>query len=372
MRKTKIYFSSVRDHINSLLEAEGLNIEEQFKNELFIFLSRICVYHEEEVKIRPNIIICSDIQAVSKGVINSQILKLNTGDSNGSDMGKILKAIVPFCNNGWIVFIDLKNAQSGTIDYGIIRSFNGITGLPFVENVTEVNPEDVEYLGYKFIEVRVLSDFEVQLQGLNNNSLVIDFRIHDEVDQYPLDVLNNLVADITSGFDYSQIVNAVGQKVDVLDLERDLKNSFSNFLKLLSQRVHGTILLVVKDGFTPGDLIKDGVWLEKPINLSEYALNAGSIFKDITSNEIFYAYSSLFIEMLNIDGITVINCKGEILGYNVFVNKSSTSSQQTVGSGGARKRAAKALLAEANDSFIGVYFQSQDGHAFYERVKKDE
>lgn len=372
MNKLKISFSNVRENINSLLEEEGLIIDERFKNEIFIFLSKICVYQEEEVKIRPNIVICSNIHNVAKEVTNCQVVKLNTGKSDGTDMSKILKSIVPFCNNGWIVFIDLSKSEHGIIEYGILRSFSGITGLPFVESVTEINPEDVELLSYKFIEIRVLSNFEVQLQGLKNNSLVIDFRIHDEIDQYPNDVMNALVCDIISGTILDQISNAEGVKLETVDLSRDLKNSFLNFLKLLSQKVHGTILLIVKEDFVPDELLRDGVWLENPISLTEYALNAGSIYKDILSNEIFYAFSSLLIEMMNIDGITVINCKGEILGYNVFVNKSSTAAQQAVESGGARKRAAKALIAEANDSFIGVYFQSQDGHAFYERMRYDE
>ncbi|MCZ8495575.1 hypothetical protein [Priestia megaterium] len=372
MNKLKISFSIVRENVDSLLSEEGLILENSLKNELFIFLSKICVYQEEEVKIRPNIIICSDIKAAAEGVTNSEVVKLNTGKSDGSDMSKILKSIVPFCNNGWIVFIDLLNAEKGDIDYGIIRSFNGITGLPFVENITEINPEDVELLNYKFIEIRVLSNFEVQLQGLKNNSLVIDFRIHDEADQYPNDVINDLVGDIISGINFDDLKNTDGKSFNILDLNRDLKNSFSNFLKLLSQKVHGTILLIVKEEFQPGDLLKDGVWLDKPINLTDYAMKAGSIYKDITSNEIFYAFSSLLIEMMNIDGITVINCKGEILAYNVFVNKSSTTTDQKIGSGGARKRAAKALVAHGDDSFIGVYFQSQDGHAFYERVDRSE
>lgn len=367
MGKIKVLFSSVIKNIDSLLEDEGIVLSSGYKKELLIFLSKICSYQEEEVKIRPNIILCNNIRAVAEGVTNSEIIKLNSGKVDGNDMSKILKSIVPFCNNGWIVYIDLLNTKQGIIDYGVVRSFNGVTGLPFVENVTEINPEDLKYLSYKFIEIRVLSDFEVQLQGLQTKVLVIDFRFHDEECQYPNEVIKDLIEDIISDAD---IENFDGDCTELHEIQEDLSNSFSNFLKLLSQKVHGTILLVVNKDFVPGDLLKDGVWLEKPINLTDYAYKASN-YKNSNYSEIFYAYSSMLIEMLNIDGITVMNCKGEILGYNVFVNRSSASIDSDE-SGGARKRAAKTLLHGNDPTFIGVYFQSQDGYAFYERVNIDE
>ena len=80
-------------------------------------------------------------------------------------------------------------------------------------------------------------------------------------------------------------------------------------------------------------------------------------------------YISL-LEMLNIDGITVVDDKGRIRAYNVFVSPDVTDAANL--SGGARKRAANYLKKQNNSGYIGVYFQSQDGMSIYERVESYE
>mgnify|MGYP002657831126 CR=1 FL=1 len=69
--------------------------------------------------------------------------------------------------------------------------------------------------------------------------------------------------------------------------------------------------------------------------------------------------------MLNFLGITVIDTSGRIRAYNVFITPNNGIE---VTYGGARKRAAQALLDNKNSDYVGVYFQSQDGNYFYERV----
>ena len=64
--------------------------------------------------------------------------------------------------------------------------------------------------------------------------------------------------------------------------------------------------------------------------------------------------------------VTVVDTKGRIRGYNIFI---SSHSKEKIITGGARKRAAYTLIESKNSGYIGVYFQSQDGNYFYERIK---
>jgi len=73
------------------------------------------------------------------------------------------------------------------------------------------------------------------------------------------------------------------------------------------------------------------------------------------------------MEMLNFDGITIVDNAGKIRAYNVFI---TPESGENIVNGGARKRAATSLLNTKNKDYIGVYFRSQDGNYFYERISK--
>ena len=64
--------------------------------------------------------------------------------------------------------------------------------------------------------------------------------------------------------------------------------------------------------------------------------------------------------------ITIVDTMGRIRGYNVFI---TPHNKDNIITGGARKRAAHALLDSQNEDYVGVYFQSQDGNYFYERIR---
>ena len=72
--------------------------------------------------------------------------------------------------------------------------------------------------------------------------------------------------------------------------------------------------------------------------------------------------------MLNYDGITIVDNMGRIRAYNVFIKPEKFNKNATTG--GARKRAAYAIINSGIRKIVGVYFHSQEGEIFYEEVKK--
>jgi hypothetical protein len=345
-----VHFASVKSILKNIIKEERIVLPRKFFPNFLHLISKVCNYEEEGKKIRPNLVLGFKIKEAVTQVPNHSFIPLKVGKRDGSDLEKILKAIIPFCNNGWIVYIDIKD---DLIEYGLLRAFNGPKGLSLTE-VLFINSGQNGEVDYGLIGISVISNYEMCISGLRSNAMTIDFRlILNSNNQAGNCEYNKMAEDITS---------------DIIDLEdrKSLVKVFEKLMKLSSQRVHGTICLVVKKDFTIPEFIKDGIWLTQPINLAESALNTQTGIE----SEKYYGVSGLIMEMMNVDGITVIDSQGKIRGFNVFINQAKVV-EIKVG-GGARKRAAYSLLNTRDTNILGVYFQSQDGNAFYERMSEFE
>ncbi|MGE6367207.1 hypothetical protein ACQKD9_26595 [Bacillus paramycoides] len=347
---TRIYFSDVFERISQFISDENIHIDKEFLGSLLRFLSKVCNYEEEEIKIRPKLILTKNIEKVLKTVPNHFKVKRGTGGRNGEDFDKMIKAIMPFCNLGWYVYVDF---QDDKIEYGIIRSFSGPKGLTLTETLYSNNLNEE---GVSIVEISVASKYEIDIRGVKQENLIIDFRLVSEDQQdYPT-IIEEMAGDIVA-------------KIDDQETREKLGDVFKKLLRLPQDRVHGTICMVVDSDYSfPNKSLSDGIWFDEPINLSESALFAINETRDIYLGEKYYALSGLFIEMLNMDGITVIDNKGNVRGFNVFINKHIEKEPTRLISGGARKRAFYSLLEAEDSNIIGVYFQSQDGEIMYKRM----
>lgn len=345
----RVYFSSVQSSLKQMLKAERIRLPKKFYPNFLRFISKACNYEEESKKIKPNLVLGFNLREAIIQVPNNSFIPFQEGKRDGSDLEKILKAILPFCCNGWNVFIDLKE---DVIEYGLLRAFNGPKGLSATQ-ILFISNEQSDDVNYGMIEISVVSSQEMLVHGLRHNSMTIDFRLlSDEIDQTN-DIYNHMAEDITCD------IQSTSDK-------DNLKKVFEKLMLTASQRVHGTICLVVKDDFDIPDFLKDGVWLKEPINLAEKALHT----ENGIDSEKYYGLSGLFLEMMNVDGITVIDSGGKIRGFNIFINQAKVTTIKV--SGGARKRAAYTLLSTHDEHMLGVYFQSQDGNTFYERMHEYE
>ncbi|MCP3778703.1 hypothetical protein [Paenibacillus sp. MZ03-122A] len=351
MDAQRLHHSSVREGIETLLEKEKIIVNNEFVKNLLNVLSKLCNYEEEGHKIRPRLILSFNIHEAVKTVSNSYLIKTRCGKMDGSDMEKIIKSLIPFCNNGWHVFIDIQNQQ---VQYGITRSFSGPIGLPITDNL--FNIDDLSLVEYSIIEVKVLNNFELHICGLYKNNLTIDSR-YLEIDEEPAKTFPRMIEDITSA-------------ISNLDHKDILIKAFDNLFKIIPYKIHGTICVVVETDFKPGEFFRDGIWFEEPISLGERLIDSVSNNKDIVSAEAYYGLSGLFLEMLNVDGMTILDTTARVRGFNVFVRK-APEAVEVPNEGGARKRAANTVLFSGESKIVGVYFLSQDGNSFYKRVGEE-
>ena len=112
----------------------------------------------------------------------------------------------------------------------------------------------------------------------------------------------------------------------------------------------------------PPDFLRDGIWLDEPIDLGDLALRYEAHHTESDALALI-AYSNLFRRMIGMDGITVFDSGGRLLGYNCFIH------QQIIGSpphqivGGARRRAFEVLCDEVGRTLVAALYRSRDGAA---------
>ena len=262
--------------------------------------------------------------------------------------------MLPFCNNGWRVFVDISDE---CISYGITRNFNGPSGLNLVDILADLEESEREALNVNFALIDITNSFEIQLRSYDT-ICKIDFRLLEE-----------------SSFDDDRAKETFCHDILAACPNEDKRSriAYKKIVDLFSQKLHGSICFVIKNNHTlPDEVFDDGIFLDTPIdiytvlsedlNKNTPSLNSTTI---ISSHEKYHALTGVLLEMLNIDGITIIDDKGRIRAFNVFIKPDTDT---TAISGGARKRAASFLSKQTNTNYKGVYFQSQDGTAFYERV----
>ena len=197
----------------------------------------------------------------------------------------------------------------------------------------------------------VLTSGVFTLKGIQGNQTSICFNINSSVTQDLEETITRFVAD-----GLSKLKTSKRKMVDV-------KNLYHNIFSKMIKSSHGTICLVVDKDFKDNKgWLSDGTWLPQPIEFAKLFLTSKSY-----NESKLRAYSELLVTMLNYDGITIIDNAGRILAYNVFVESEKNSARNIIG--GARLRAAYSLLNTKNKKIIGVYFQSQEGDAFYKSLK---
>lgn len=352
----KLFLDS-RTNLEQLFKEETIIIPEKVTNKLLALISIITIYEEEEIKIFPKLVIGNGVyETLNKFLTNSHIVRLSEEDFEVNDFEKKIKALIPLCNTGWHVFIDICT-QSNKIYYGIVRTYTGISGFDLQSQILGGIEQPLKLL---FIET--LDKSSLIIQGVKA-SLVVDFKLYDDQSVKIGDAnIEKLCADITFN-------------VEIENQKKEVRKVFSKFFKMAQKKIHGTILLVVDANFEASsipDAISDGNWLKEEdyLDIAESAIKVLSDHANHSDIEKHYSLTGLFISMMNIDGITIINTKGQIVAYNVFLKQSSAHGI----SGGARKRTALSLktLDSANFKIKGVYFQSQDGNSHYERVDRVE
>ena len=311
--------------VEEALNAENLILPHCVKLSLLEMLSKISIYEEEEVRITPRVLVGKNLNLIFKQVPDHFKLVLGTDDENGLHFNKMLKSLIPLCKNGWYVFIDFYDNK---IDYGIFRKFRSPVALDFEQLFFDSNDIYATDENIGMICIRPLNKLSFIIRGIHIEDFIISscFTARDDVQEENA-LFNMLLGDI---------IGAIG----IEDKLREyIKNAMNHILCAFNERIHGAILLIVTEEYQYPNSYLEGLRVVPPINFVSNIIDTQKVEAYETAEK-YYAVSNLLYEFLNVDGITIMNNRGEIVGYNAFYRSDSTPMDVV---GGARKRTFEGL-----------------------------
>ena len=340
-----IYFTDGKSNIESFIESSYPNFSAKMTAQLINFVSRLCFYEEEGTKLRPTLLFTNKIDTLIKSVGNT-IKQTIFEDENENMFRNRMKALSPFSAHKWNIFIQLN--ANGSVEYGIYRSLNSIKEHSFNTNLF-LNEE---------LKARSNSIFAFLIESISSSNIL--FRnLKDEEMNLNFSLENRKFLNFNE--EIKEFVDASFSKLKTTKKKlNDIKTLYQNTFENCFRQIHGCICVVVDKDYVDNGFFADGIWLNHPIEFSKLFMQSNSY-----SETKLESYSELFMDMLNYDGITIVDNKGRIRAYNVFVESESGKESNIVG--GARKRAAFTVINSKAKKIVGVYFQSQEGEIFYNR-----
>ena len=339
----KIFFEDAR---RSVLDLFSLEFPTLSINNVDLFIGmfyQLINYEEESQKIKPTILITSNINHIVKNVPKSKKI-IFYEDNDTTHFRARIKALMCFCKNDWNIYI---NFGEECIEYGIIKTLTSLKEKTLLQVLK--NPGAMENIAKKsnLVVINVYGGGVCKLYGSRGNSCSVCFNLNSDYEY-------NWDEEIES------FVEACVSKIKTTKRKlQDIKNLLGNIFESVLKRLHGTICMVVDKEFKDKNgVFQDGTWLKEPIEFIKLFIRSSTFDENILRS-----YADVLTTMLDFDGITIIDNAGRIRAYNVFIESTQESQNKIIG--GARRRAAYSILQNKNKKIIGVYFQSQDGDNFY-------
>ena len=342
-----IFYDNAKENVTSFFEKEFPNFPPLLMSHFLNRFNEILNYTEEGTIIQPKIVFTNNIDSIVRSIPKSYAMTIFE-DSDATKFNPRLKSILPITKNDWCLFIDIKENK---ISYGILMSFTSIKDRNLIRNLQE-NTSIKDKTDKVFcIVARPLNFYSMSLHSVSGNDLIINLSL----DKSKSNIFN---------YEISEFVDASFSKLRTTQLKlQDMKNMYLNIFTNVFSRVNGSICVIVDKDYKDNGMFEDGIWLKEPISFSKLFTQSKSY-----NEEKLQAYADLFMNMLNFDGITIVDNLGRLRAYNVFVEPNSKKVGYIVG--GARKRAAYYILSTRKRDIVGVYFQSHEGEVFFQLVPK--
>lgn len=339
----RIFFEDARTNV---LEFFSIEFPTMQLSEVDAFISifyKLVNYEEESQKIRPTILISSNINSIIRHVPNSKKI-IFYEDTDMTNFKAHIKALMCFCRSDWSIYV---NFGEELIEYGIIKTLTSIKEKSLLQTLKQKSTMETIAKRCNLIILNVIGGGVCQLSGVKGNKCSVCFNLNSQ-SEYNWD--NEIV----------EFVDACVSKIKTTQKKlADIKTLITNIFHRVMRDLHGTICIVVdKEYKDKTGFLSDGTWLKEPIEFGKMFLRSSKFDENILRS-----YADVLTTMLDFDGITVIDNAGRIRAYNVFIEANSDKKNQIVG--GARRRAAYTILQNKSKKIIGVYFQSQDGDNFY-------
>lgn len=339
----KIFFEDARKNVLEFFSIEFPSMKLDEVDHFISMFYKLVNYEEESQKIRPNILITSNINAITKYVPDCKKI-LFYEDADISNFKLRTKALMCFCRSDWSIYV---NFGEEVVEYGIIKKLTSIKERTLINELKKSSTLELLSRKTSLVILNVYGGGVCELVGARGNKCSVCFNLNSQ-SEYNWD---NEIEDF---------VDACVSKIKTTQKKlQDIKTLLTNIFYRVLRDLHGTICIVVdKEYKDKSGFLADGTWLKEPIEFGKMFLRSSKFDENVLRS-----YADVLTTMLDFDGITVLDNAGRIRAYNVFIEANNDKSMKIVG--GARRRAAYSILQNKSKKIIGVYFQSQDGDNFY-------
>ena len=338
----KIFFDDARKNVIEFFSYEFPTMTLEQVDVFISIFYKLINYEEESQKIRPAILITSNINSILRNVPNSKKILFHE-DTDLSNFKARIKALMPFCGSDWNIYI---NFGEEIVEYGIVKTLTSIKEKSLLQIVKQKSTLETIAKRSNLIILSVIGGGVCQLTGAKGNRCSVCFNLNSHT-EYNWDT------------EIDEFVDACVSKIKTTQKKlADIKNLTTNIFYRVLRDSHGTICVVIDKEYKDKGFLADGTWLKDPIEFGKLFLRSSKFDENVLRS-----YADVLTTMLDFDGITVIDNAGRIRAYNVFIESNQDKKNAIVG--GARRRAAYSILQNKSKKIIGVYFQSQDGDNFY-------
>ncbi len=340
-----IFFDKAKDDVMNFFNKEFEKFPPLLMSHFLNRFNDIMNYTEEGHLIRPKIIFTDNIEAVTKILPKTSTLTVFE-DPEATMFNSRLKSLLAITNRDWCLFIDIKENK---VSYGLIMSYRSIKDKNIIRLLEENTSLWDRAQRVHCIIATPINFYTLHLQSISGNGLLVNLSLDKSK--------SNLFSNEISAF-----VDITFTKLRTTQRKlQDMKNMYRNIFTNVMSDVNGAICVIVDKDYKDNGLFQDGIWLKEPISFSKLFTQSKSY-----SEEKLQTYASLFVNMLNYDGITIIDNQGRLRAYNVFVQPNQKKVGYIVG--GARKRAAYYIISTKKRDILGVYFQSHEGEVFFQNL----
>lgn len=304
------------------------------------FIIVLSSYQEEGVRLFPIVFIgenLSEILSVTKGVDS---ISIGQGDQSRESVRRAFRKFAPLTEGReWAGFVIIDGSE---IKYGLFRTNHS----PLIPTAFEClrqtsNPN------YRILGLSRLGGSFVEVRSANGNFQYI-----------------NMPGDYTEAKNPPKLVNEFMESVT-----KDSPASVRPHLRSFYYRVgvdllhanHGSLIVVIPADQEVPSIFQDGIVLKDRIRIAD-TISKYLSGKDESSFQSMMGWSQLLRRMTRMDGITIIDTCGSIVGYNCFVNQKTFNGKRVSGtSGGARRRAFESLCEYLGPNLTSVIYKSHDG-----------
>lgn len=342
-----INFQEGRNRLIEFFNTEYEGFDQKLLSHFLNSFNELLCYKEEDSTTKPKLIFTNNIDSVLKSIPKSYKLQM-FADEDASMFSSRLKPLIAIAKKEWCIYIENKDDK---FIYGICKTFNSLKEKSLITLIGENKSLKDKTDKISCIVTRSISNFEMSIYSISGNKISINTSLNPATSAD-----NDATIQEFSRLCFSKLRTTKKKLEEVQIL-------FSNIFTKVIDEINGAMCVIVDKDYKDNGFFEDGIWLETPISLSKLFTQSKSY-----SEEKLQAIASLFINMLNFDGITIVDTTGKILAYNVFVESNTKRAKNVIG--GARKRAAYTIINSRRKHICGVYFQSHEGEIFFKSLVK--